>query len=69
MKARKEYTVPVINVLNIETEHVLLAGSGPDTSLKDQNGTDLSDKPEIGEGSGGGPGAKPYTPWDDESEW
>lgn len=69
MKARKEYMAPVVDIVNLETEFVLLAGS-PGTSLTDPSGTELPDKPETGEGSGGGPGAKPYTPWDDNnSEW
>ncbi len=69
MKTRKEYISPVVDIVNIETEHVLLAGS-PDTSLTDHTGESQTGKPETETGSGGGPGAKPYTPWDDDnSEW
>lgn len=67
MEKRKEYTVPAIDIVDIKVETVLLAGS-PDTSLTGPNGEGVGNKPEVEGGSGGGPGAKPFTPWDDE-EW
>lgn len=70
MERRKEYMTPCIDVVEINMENMMLAGSGPDTSLKDQNGNSYdNDKPTTGSGSGNGPGAKPFNPWDESDEW
>lgn len=69
MKNLKEYIAPAISVLSINAEFTMLAASGPDTELKDENNNPIGGKPETGSGSGGGPGAKPYTPWEENEEW
>ncbi len=46
-----------------------MAGSGPDTETTDPKGDNVSGGPETGTGTGGGPGAKPYTPWENDGEW
>lgn len=69
MEALKRYIAPCINVFEISTEYMMMAGSGPDTETTDPKGDNVSGGPETGTGTGGGPGAKPYTPWENDGEW
>lgn len=68
MKELKGYIAPCINVFEISTEYTMMAGS-PDTETTDPKGDNVSGGPETGTGTGGGPGAKPYTPWENDGEW
>lgn len=68
MKTLKEYIAPAVTVLKINTEYTMLAGS-VNTETTDPRGNVVPGGPKIGEGSGSGPGAKPYTPWEENDEW